>query len=206
MPAYYETLVGAAFAVAGFEIRNAETKATGKPTPEFRARSKKSGKVFEVEAKRKERWTASTADLNSDDFRLEYELGNGSQTAPGRPASELNKQGPRTWRRRQSHEREVGQARLSMPNGASSIWIAASGRFTEHQKYATENQADAIRQYAARRGFEIVPTYADAGKSGLSLEGRDALKRLISDGLLGDARADMGFADSAGAGAGESPL
>jgi hypothetical protein len=73
MPAYYETLVAAAFAVAGFEIRNAETKATAKPTPEFRARSKKSGKVFEVEAKRKERWTASTANLNSDDFRLELE-------------------------------------------------------------------------------------------------------------------------------------
>ena len=38
---------------------------------------------------------------------------------------------------------------------------------TEHQKYSTENQADAIRQYAARRGIEIVRTYADEGKSGL---------------------------------------
>ncbi|HEY1612361.1 MAG TPA: recombinase family protein [Rhizomicrobium sp.] len=52
---------------------------------------------------------------------------------------------------------------------------------TEHQKYSTENQADAIREYAARRGIEIVRTYADAGKSGLSLEGRDALKTLIAD-------------------------
>ena len=73
MPAYYETLVGAALAVAGFEIRNAETKVTGNPTPEFRARSKVSGKIFEVEAKRKERWTASTDDLSSDEFRLELE-------------------------------------------------------------------------------------------------------------------------------------
>jgi DNA invertase Pin-like site-specific DNA recombinase len=36
---------------------------------------------------------------------------------------------------------------------------------TEHQKYSTENQAEIIAQYAARRGFEIVHTYEDAGKS-----------------------------------------
>jgi DNA invertase Pin-like site-specific DNA recombinase len=52
---------------------------------------------------------------------------------------------------------------------------------TEHQKYSTENQADAIQQYAARRGLTIVRTYADAGKSGLRLDGRDALKRLIAE-------------------------
>jgi DNA invertase Pin-like site-specific DNA recombinase len=52
---------------------------------------------------------------------------------------------------------------------------------TEHQKYSTENQAEAMQQYAARRGIEIVRTYADAGKSGLSLDGRDALKQLIDD-------------------------
>jgi DNA invertase Pin-like site-specific DNA recombinase len=52
---------------------------------------------------------------------------------------------------------------------------------TEHQKYSTENQADAIRQYAARRGLEIVRTYADEGKSGLRLDGRDELKQLIDD-------------------------
>lgn len=52
---------------------------------------------------------------------------------------------------------------------------------TEHQKYSTENQADALRQYAAQRGIEIVRTYADQGKSGLRLDGRDALKQLIDD-------------------------
>lgn len=52
---------------------------------------------------------------------------------------------------------------------------------TDHQKYSTENQADAIREYAARHNMEIVETYADQGKSGLSLDGRDALKRLIDD-------------------------
>ncbi|EME70981.1 site-specific recombinase [Paramagnetospirillum caucaseum] len=50
---------------------------------------------------------------------------------------------------------------------------------TEHQQYSTENQEEAIRQYATRRGIEIVRTYADEGKSGLSLDGRDALKQLL---------------------------
>lgn len=52
---------------------------------------------------------------------------------------------------------------------------------TDHQRYSTENQAEAIRAYAAGRAIEIVKTYADAGKSGLRLDGRDALKQLIED-------------------------
>ena len=39
---------------------------------------------------------------------------------------------------------------------------------TEHQQYSTHNQADKIREYADKRGIEIVKTYADDGKSGLS--------------------------------------
>lgn len=52
---------------------------------------------------------------------------------------------------------------------------------TDHQRYSTENQADAIRRYAQQRGIEIVRTYADHGKSGLSISGRGALQRLIDD-------------------------
>jgi len=52
---------------------------------------------------------------------------------------------------------------------------------TEHQKYSTENHSEAVQHYAAQRGMEIVRTYADEGKSGLSLDGRDALKQLIED-------------------------
>lgn len=52
---------------------------------------------------------------------------------------------------------------------------------TEHQQYSTENQHQVIQQYADKRGMVIVRTYADAGKSGLRIEGRDALKRLIDD-------------------------
>jgi DNA invertase Pin-like site-specific DNA recombinase len=52
---------------------------------------------------------------------------------------------------------------------------------TEHQKYSTENQVSLIAAYAARRGFAIVKTYADEGRSGLRLEGRESLKSLIDD-------------------------
>ncbi|WP_369720175.1 recombinase family protein [Bradyrhizobium sp. LLZ17] len=52
---------------------------------------------------------------------------------------------------------------------------------TDHQKYSTENQKDAIAAYAARHNLTIVRTYEDAGRSGLRIEGRDALKQLIED-------------------------
>lgn len=52
---------------------------------------------------------------------------------------------------------------------------------TEHQQYSTNNQADKIREYADKRGIEIVRTYADDGKSGLSIEGRAALQKLLAD-------------------------
>lgn len=51
---------------------------------------------------------------------------------------------------------------------------------TEHQQYSTSNQADAIQEYAAKRGFEIVRTYADEGKSGLNVAGREQLQELIA--------------------------
>ena len=52
---------------------------------------------------------------------------------------------------------------------------------TEHQQYSTENQSAALRRYARQRSIEIVRTYADEGRSGLRLDGRDALKQLIKD-------------------------
>jgi len=52
---------------------------------------------------------------------------------------------------------------------------------TDHQKYSTENQADAIRAYASQRNIEIITQYADEGKSGLKLKGRNSLSRLIAD-------------------------
>jgi DNA invertase Pin-like site-specific DNA recombinase len=50
---------------------------------------------------------------------------------------------------------------------------------TEHQQYSTENQSEAIAQYAASHGMSVVQSYVDAGKSGLKLAGRNALQELI---------------------------
>lgn len=52
---------------------------------------------------------------------------------------------------------------------------------TDHQKYSTENQAETIRQYAKTHKLNIVRTYADEGKSGLQIKGRDALQQMIDD-------------------------
>jgi len=52
---------------------------------------------------------------------------------------------------------------------------------TEHQKYSTDNQSAAIRDYAIKRDFEIVRTYADEGKSGLRIDGRNSFQQLLAD-------------------------
>lgn len=72
--------------------------------------------------------------------------------------------------------------RDEIPFGSSETRAAEYVRMsTEHQRYSTENQADAIRGYAARRNYAIVRTYADEGKSGLNIDGRIGLRRLIAD-------------------------
>src|SRR5262245_35898798 len=52
---------------------------------------------------------------------------------------------------------------------------------TEHQQYSTENQSDKIREHAERHNLEIVRTYADEGKSGLTIGGRSGLQQLLAD-------------------------
>jgi DNA invertase Pin-like site-specific DNA recombinase len=52
---------------------------------------------------------------------------------------------------------------------------------TEHQSYSIDNQKDAIREFADAMDYDIVATYEDAGRSGLNLEGRAGLQRLLAD-------------------------
>jgi DNA invertase Pin-like site-specific DNA recombinase len=69
-----------------------------------------------------------------------------------------------------------------MPNEKSELLAPAAmyvRMSTEHQQYSAENQADAIKYYAAANGFEIGKAFQDSGKSGLSIAGRNALKNLI---------------------------
>jgi DNA invertase Pin-like site-specific DNA recombinase len=52
---------------------------------------------------------------------------------------------------------------------------------TDHQRYSTENQADASLAYATLRGMVIVRTYEDAGISGLKIKNRLGLQLLLAD-------------------------
>ncbi|EDW0111019.1 recombinase family protein [Salmonella enterica] len=52
---------------------------------------------------------------------------------------------------------------------------------TEHQQYSIHNQAEFIAKYAAKNNMEILYTYDDAGKSGISISGRDSLQKLVYD-------------------------
>jgi DNA invertase Pin-like site-specific DNA recombinase len=58
---------------------------------------------------------------------------------------------------------------------------------TDHQKYSTENQLDAIRRYATARGLEIIRVFEDSGRSGLRLDGREALQKLMAEVQSGKA-------------------
>ncbi len=58
---------------------------------------------------------------------------------------------------------------------------------TEHQQYSTENQSEVIARYAAQHGMEIVRTYVDSGKSGLTLAGREELQKLLAEAESGHA-------------------
>lgn len=52
---------------------------------------------------------------------------------------------------------------------------------TDYQRYSVHNQAAAIAAFARQRGFVIVRTYIDEGRSGLRIKGRPGLIELIDD-------------------------
>lgn len=58
---------------------------------------------------------------------------------------------------------------------------------TDHQKYSTENQLDIIHNYAVARGLQILRVFEDSGRSGLRLDGREALQNLMAEVQSGQA-------------------
>jgi DNA invertase Pin-like site-specific DNA recombinase len=54
---------------------------------------------------------------------------------------------------------------------------------SDNQRYSKKNQQNVIAEHAQQHGYNIVTSYIDAGKSGLSLKGREALKQLLCDAL-----------------------
>src|SRR5687768_3712133 len=66
-------------------------------------------------------------------------------------------------------------------NGTSPVRAVQYVRTSsDDQNHSLENQVTAIAEYACQRGYQIVASYVDAGKSGLSLKGRNGLQQLLT--------------------------
>lgn len=61
---------------------------------------------------------------------------------------------------------------------------------TPHQLYSIANQQAGIASYAQRNNFVVVQTYADPGRSGLTLRGRPGLSALLRDVVAQERRFD----------------
>jgi hypothetical protein len=59
---------------------------------------------------------------------------------------------------------------------------------TEDQQYSIANQESVIADYAREGGFEVISTYSDPGRSGVSIRSRKGLRQLLSDVIGGKAR------------------
>ncbi|TGP40580.1 recombinase family protein [bacterium M00.F.Ca.ET.228.01.1.1] len=73
------------------------------------------------------------------------------------------------------------QAVPSSPSLAGKTAVQYVRMSTDYQEYSTENQKLTIAEFAQRQGITIIATYEDAGKSGVTLKGRPALRRLLHD-------------------------
>jgi DNA invertase Pin-like site-specific DNA recombinase len=85
-----------------------------------------------------------------------------------------------------------------VPSTPSVILAAKYVRMsTEHQQYSIDNQADAISRYAREHNMEIVRTYIDSRKSGLTIQHRPGLRQLIADveGLPSSSSANLAVQD-----------
>lgn len=58
---------------------------------------------------------------------------------------------------------------------------------TDDQRFSIANQQAAIQRYAESHGYVVKSTYADAGKSGMEIQHRKELRRLLADVMSGHA-------------------
>jgi DNA invertase Pin-like site-specific DNA recombinase len=69
---------------------------------------------------------------------------------------------------------EIGEIDAAPVRAAQYLRVS-----TDSQQHSLADQEAAIVDYAQRRGYVLVATYTDIGKSGLSLKGRDGLQQLL---------------------------
>ena len=80
-----------------------------------------------------------------------------------------------------------GTNKLAGAAGAELPVAAYVRMSTDHQQYSTRNQLDRIHVYAQHREMSVVRVFADEGKSGLNINGREGLRSLIAAVELGTA-------------------
>src|SRR5918911_2136931 len=73
-------------------------------------------------------------------------------------------------------------------NGHDSLWVILYARVSTDEQarsgYSLAQQLEALREYAAREGYQVLEEVVDAGQSGASLErpGMDRVRDLVAGG------------------------
>ena len=82
-----------------------------------------------------------------------------------------------TNRKRRKQHPEIVTSQTILP----PIRVAAYVRTARQEPHLASNQMDAIREYAKRHGMQIVKKYSDEGKSGVNIQARKSLARMIRE-------------------------
>jgi DNA invertase Pin-like site-specific DNA recombinase len=80
-------------------------------------------------------------------------------------------------RNEQNDDLNVTDGRIQQPTKV----VAYVRMSTDHQDQSIDNQLEIIGKYAQQNSMQITKVYADEGKSGLSVKGRNDFQRLIED-------------------------
>jgi hypothetical protein len=95
---------------------------------------------------------------------------------PERP-TRIVESGRTTNRKRRKQHPEIVTSQTILP----PIRAAAYMRTARQEPHLARNQMDAIRKYAKRHGMQIVKEYSDEGKSGVNIQARESLARMIRE-------------------------
>ena len=82
-----------------------------------------------------------------------------------------------TNRKRRKQHPEIVTSQTNLP----PIRAAAYVRTARQEPHLARNQMDAIRDYAKRHEMQIVKEYSDEGKSGVNIQARKSLARMIRE-------------------------
>ena len=82
-----------------------------------------------------------------------------------------------THRKRRKQHPEIVTSQIILP----PIRVAAYVRTARQEPHLARNQMEAIREYAKRHGMQIVKKYSDVGKSGVNIQARKSLARMIRE-------------------------